>query len=192
MAVLKGMSCSSDVKTWIPAGVPLTRMMNLENRKGKANVPVIKKFLVDIDKPLFKAFEQVREAWKILDLYLVPGPMQLSTGELQLPYTLTGPPPMETLLPAAAAAALKDPAQLQKGHRLYFDLLQQLRSPLQQQRETAAAEVQQALLQQGAVLQPGNVIELLQQQQQQQQIKQIFPKTAYTKGARWQLILLML
>ena len=38
----------------------MTRMMNLENRKGKANVPVIKKFLVDIEKPLFKAFEQVR------------------------------------------------------------------------------------------------------------------------------------
>ena len=59
MAVLKGMSCSSDIKTWQPAGVPLTRMMNLENRKGKANVPVIKKFLVDTEKPLFKAFEQV-------------------------------------------------------------------------------------------------------------------------------------
>ena len=59
MAVLKGMSCSTDVKSWLPAGIPLTRMMNLENRKGKANVPVIKKFLVDIDKPLFKAFEQV-------------------------------------------------------------------------------------------------------------------------------------
>lgn len=61
MAVLKGMSSSNDIKTWQPAGVPLTRMMNLENRKGKANVPVIKKFLVDIEKPLFKAFEQVLE-----------------------------------------------------------------------------------------------------------------------------------
>lgn len=59
MAVLKGMSSSSDVRTWVPAGVPLTKMMNLENRKGKTNVPVIKKFLVDIEKPLFKAFEQV-------------------------------------------------------------------------------------------------------------------------------------
>lgn len=59
MAVLKGMSSSSDVSTWVPAGVPLTKMMNLENRKGKTNVPVIKKFLVDIEKPLFKAFEQV-------------------------------------------------------------------------------------------------------------------------------------
>ncbi|KAL8272159.1 hypothetical protein Esti_003928 [Eimeria stiedai] len=176
MAVLKGMSCSNNISTCQPAGIPLTRMMNLENRKGKANVPVIKKFLVDIEKPLFKTFEQVREAMKMLDLYLVPGPMQLDEQQPQLPYTLTGPPPLEKLLPAAAAAALKDPEQMKKGYRLYFDLLPYLRSPLQMARETAAIEAPPQLLQGGVTLAPSNLGEMLNQQQQQQ-AKQLFPKT---------------
>lgn len=184
MAVLKGMSCSNDVRSWQPAGIPLTRMMNLENRKGKKNVPVIKKFLVDIDKPLFKAFEQVRDAWKLLDVYLLPGPMQLDEQQPQLPYTLTGPPPLEKLLPAAAAAACNQQQQLQQGHRLYFELLPHLRSPLQQARAAAAAEAPQQLLQQQATLAPSNVGELLQQQQQQL-VKQLFPKTAATQGGKF-------
>ncbi|KAL8453308.1 hypothetical protein Emed_000942 [Eimeria media] len=183
MAVLKGMSCSNNISTWQPAGIPLTRMMNLENRKGKANVPVIKKFLVDIEKPLFKAFEQVREAMKMLDLYLIPGPMQLDEQQPQLPYTLTGPPPLEKLLPAAAAAALKDSNQMKKGYRLYFDLLPYLRSPLQIAREAAAIEAPSQLLQGTATtLSPSNIGEMLNQQQQQL-AKQLFPKTsANTQG----------
>lgn len=59
MAVLKDMSSSPSPADWKAAGVPLTKMMNLETRKGKANVPVIKKFLVDIDRPMFKAFAEV-------------------------------------------------------------------------------------------------------------------------------------
>ncbi|CDJ51240.1 phosphofructokinase, putative [Eimeria brunetti] len=189
MAVLKGMSCSSEVEEWVPAGVPLTRMMNLESRKGKDNVPVIKKFLVDIDRPLFKAFQQVREAWKVLDLYLVPGPMQLSSSQLEKPYTLTGPPPMEVLLPAAAAAAASSQQQLQKGCRLYFELLQQLqqlRSPLQQQREAAAIEAPQQLQQQGVVLQQGPVVEI-SAAEKVQQLQQMFPKSANAKGFCCQL-----
>ncbi|XP_026193476.1 uncharacterized protein LOC34617665 [Cyclospora cayetanensis] len=181
MAVLKGMSCSSDIKSWQPAGIPLTRMMNLENRKGKANVPVIKKFLVDIEKPLFKAFEQVRGAWKILDLYRVPGPMQLDEEQPQLPYTLTGPPPLEKLLPAAALAAFRDPAKVQKGYRLYFDLLEHLRSPLQQAREAAPIEAPEQLRKGDVTLTPASVVELLQPQQQQQ-MRQIFPRTAASQG----------
>lgn len=124
---------------------------------------------------------QVREAWKILDLYLVPGPMQLDEQQPQLPYTLTGPPPMEKLLPAAAVAAFKDPAQVQKGYRLYFDLLPHLRSPLQVAREGAPIEAPQQLMQAGAILAPSNMGELLQPQQQQQ-VKQMFPKTAASQG----------
>lgn len=181
MAVLKGMSTSNEITSWQPAGVPLTRMMNLENRKGKANVPVIKKFLVDIEKPLFKAFEQVREAWKVLDLYVVPGPMQLDEQQPQLPYTLTGPPPMEKLLPTAAASALKNPAEVQKGCKLYFELLPHLRSPLQMARATAAVEAPQHLVQAGVTIAPSTVGELLLLQQQQQ-AKQLFPKTAASQG----------
>lgn len=181
MAVLKGMSSSNDIKTWQPAGVPLTKMMNLENRKGKANVPVIKKFLVDIEKPLFKAFEQVREAWKILDLYVVPGPMQLDEQQPQLPYTLTGPPPMEKLLPAAAVAAFRDPTQVQKGYRLYFDLLPHIRSPLQAARQAAPIRFPAELKQGTVILDPSKMIELLRPQQQQQ-VKQMFPKTAASLG----------
>lgn len=66
MAVLKDMSSSSNPADWKAAGVPLTKMMNLETRKGKANVPVIKKFLVDIERPMFKAFAEVKSHTEIL------------------------------------------------------------------------------------------------------------------------------
>lgn len=118
----------------------------------------------------------------MLDAYLVPGPMQLNGEELQLPYTLTGPPPLETLLPATAAAAYKDSALLQQqGYRHYFSLLQHLRSPLQQSRQKSSIEVPQGLLQAGVVLQPTGVRELLSSHHQQH-VKQLFPKTAATQG----------
>ncbi|PFH35077.1 phosphofructokinase PFKII [Besnoitia besnoiti] len=97
MAVLKDMSASPNPKDWKAAGVPLTKMMNLETRKGKANVPVIKKFLVDIERPLFRAFAQVRDEWRLSDVYQVPGPMQLNTPTPVLPFTLTGAPELSVL-----------------------------------------------------------------------------------------------
>ena len=43
-------------------------MMGIEKRKGK-NKPVITKYLVDLNGPMFKAYEQFREAWSIYDCY---------------------------------------------------------------------------------------------------------------------------
>jgi hypothetical protein len=57
-----------DSTKWICAGCPLPTMMGIERRKGK-NVPVIKKFLVDLEGDNFKSYVAVREKWAILDCY---------------------------------------------------------------------------------------------------------------------------
>jgi pyrophosphate--fructose-6-phosphate 1-phosphotransferase len=60
---------------WIPGGVPLTMMMNMERRHG-AKKPVIKKALVELDGAPFKTFAQARETWAEKTRYLFPGPIQ--------------------------------------------------------------------------------------------------------------------
>ena len=60
---------------WVAGGTPVTMMLNIENRKGKA-VPVIKKALVDLDGAPFRLFAEHREAWAIEDCYVFPGPIQ--------------------------------------------------------------------------------------------------------------------
>ena len=67
----------------------------MEKRKGK-NVPVIKKALVELDGPVFKAFEAVRDIWAIRDCYQPQGPIQFSGLSLDLPF-LIEPPKPETL-----------------------------------------------------------------------------------------------
>ena len=60
---------------WQPGGVPLTSMMNIENRKGK-DVPVIQKALVELDGKPFQQLAQNRKNWALNDDYLSPGPIQ--------------------------------------------------------------------------------------------------------------------
>ncbi|XP_075591045.1 uncharacterized protein LOC142597924 [Dermatophagoides farinae] len=60
---------------WNPRAYPLIKMINLEKRKGK-NVPVIKKYLVELDGPCFKAFAQLRKKWRLFDSYESPGGIQ--------------------------------------------------------------------------------------------------------------------
>jgi len=43
-------------------------MMNIEHRKGK-NVPVIKKALVELDGPLFKLYDSLRDKWALGDYF---------------------------------------------------------------------------------------------------------------------------
>lgn len=74
MSCIKGLA-DPDPKNWTAAGCPLPIMMHLERRKGK-DVPVIKKALVELDQPMFKSYEMVREKWAILDCYQSPGPIQ--------------------------------------------------------------------------------------------------------------------
>ena len=60
---------------WVAGGVPLTMMMNMERRHGEMK-PVIKKALVELDGPVFKAIEQNREKWALNDCYIFPGAIQ--------------------------------------------------------------------------------------------------------------------
>ena len=60
---------------WVAGGVPLTMMMNMERRHGEMK-PVIKKALVELDGPVFKALEEHREKWALNDCYIFPGAIQ--------------------------------------------------------------------------------------------------------------------
>ena len=60
----------------------LASMMNLERRKGK-DKPVIRKSLVDLDGPIFKTLDRVRESWALRDDYRMPGPIQLTGGSAE-------------------------------------------------------------------------------------------------------------
>jgi pyrophosphate--fructose-6-phosphate 1-phosphotransferase len=62
-------------KEWIPGGIPIVSMMNIERRHGKEK-PVIKKALVDLEGKPFKAFAQVRDKWALSSDYRIPGSIQ--------------------------------------------------------------------------------------------------------------------
>jgi diphosphate-dependent phosphofructokinase len=60
---------------WISGGIPLTMMMNMEQRHGKQK-PVIRKALVELDGKPFKTFASQREVWAIENAYVFPGAIQ--------------------------------------------------------------------------------------------------------------------
>lgn len=60
---------------WIPGGVPITMMMNMERRQGEMK-PVIQKALVLLDGAPFKTFAAKREDWAINTSFVYPGPIQ--------------------------------------------------------------------------------------------------------------------
>lgn len=62
-------------ENWIPGGIPITQMMNMERRHGK-DKPVIKKALVELDGLPFKTFAANRDKWAIETSYIYPGPIQ--------------------------------------------------------------------------------------------------------------------
>ena len=62
-------------RQWVAGGVPLTMMMNLEQRHG-AKKPVIKKALVDLDGAPFRAFDAVRDLWAVKTSFHYPGAIQ--------------------------------------------------------------------------------------------------------------------
>lgn len=76
-------------ENWIPAGYPLVTMMNVETRKGK-NIPVIKKYLTDLNGSLFKLFAGERKKWAIEDLYRPIGPVQFEFS-CQIPFLVQSP-----------------------------------------------------------------------------------------------------
>lgn len=62
-------------KNWQCGGIPLTKMMNIERRKGKEK-PVIKKALVELGGEPFKQLVKNRDMWALTEAYLFPGPIQ--------------------------------------------------------------------------------------------------------------------
>jgi len=60
---------------WVAGGVPITMMMNIEQRHGEEK-PVIKKALVELDGKPFKAFKAVRDEWAVKTSFKVPGSIQ--------------------------------------------------------------------------------------------------------------------
>jgi pyrophosphate--fructose-6-phosphate 1-phosphotransferase len=60
---------------WVPGGIPLTMMMNLERRHGK-HKPVIRKALVELDQKPFRELSTHRMAWAMDDEFVYPGPIQ--------------------------------------------------------------------------------------------------------------------
>ncbi|MCM1336051.1 MAG: diphosphate--fructose-6-phosphate 1-phosphotransferase [Candidatus Amulumruptor caecigallinarius] len=60
---------------WLPGGIPITMMMNMEQRHGKQK-PVIQKALVDLNGNAFRKFAAKRDDWSVNDRYVYPGPIQ--------------------------------------------------------------------------------------------------------------------
>lgn len=79
MAAIKNLK--SPTKDWEIYGLPITNLIHLEHRHGK-DKPVIKKALVDLNGPSFKAFKRQREDWRLKEHYLSPGPIQYFGDEI--------------------------------------------------------------------------------------------------------------
>ena len=60
---------------WTAGGIPLTMMMNMEQRHG-AKKPVIKKALVELDGKPFKEYAKNRDKWAIETSFVFPGAIQ--------------------------------------------------------------------------------------------------------------------
>ncbi|MEJ5188341.1 MAG: diphosphate--fructose-6-phosphate 1-phosphotransferase [Breznakiellaceae bacterium] len=60
---------------WVAGGIPLTMMMNMEQRHGSKK-PVIRKALVDLNGRPFKTFAAKRDEWAVKTSYLFPGAIQ--------------------------------------------------------------------------------------------------------------------
>lgn len=60
---------------WQASGIPITMMMNMEQRHGEKK-PVIKKALVELDGKPFKYFESNREQWALETCFTFPGAIQ--------------------------------------------------------------------------------------------------------------------
>ncbi|MCX7775703.1 MAG: diphosphate--fructose-6-phosphate 1-phosphotransferase [Spirochaetaceae bacterium] len=66
---------TAPAREWIPGGIPLVSMMNLEKRHGKEK-PVIKKALVNLEGRPFKTFASIRDKWALSSDYRIPGSIQ--------------------------------------------------------------------------------------------------------------------
>ena len=66
---------SKSADQWQAGGIPITMMMNLEQRHGEQK-PVIKKALVELDGEPFKYFAAHRDEWALDTCFTFPGAIQ--------------------------------------------------------------------------------------------------------------------
>lgn len=71
-----------DPTLWEPWGIPITSLLNMEERKGTKK-PVIQKALVDLKGRAFAKFKEMRSKWEMDDDYSCPGPIQYA-GDVHL------------------------------------------------------------------------------------------------------------
>ncbi len=74
MACVQNLSQSPE--HWKLAGLPITSLLNIEQRSGKEK-PVIRKALVNLEGESFQLYQKNRERWAYEDHYESPGPIQL-------------------------------------------------------------------------------------------------------------------
>ena len=87
LSSVKNLTAPAD--QWNAGGIPLTMMMNLEQRNGSKK-PVIKKALVDLNGKPFKSFKEKRKVWSEKTCFLVPGAIQyFGPGEVSDQPTIT-------------------------------------------------------------------------------------------------------
>ena len=73
MASVRNTTAPAD--KWIAGGIPITMMMNMEQRDGVMK-PVIRKALVRLDGAPFRAYAAMRDEWAMTTDYVYPGPIQ--------------------------------------------------------------------------------------------------------------------
>jgi pyrophosphate--fructose-6-phosphate 1-phosphotransferase len=73
MATVRGLTKAPE--EWMPAGLPITMLLNMEQRKGHRK-PVIRKALVDLAGKPFQVFKEERDKWAIPTAYTFPGSIQ--------------------------------------------------------------------------------------------------------------------
>lgn len=90
MAVIKNLE--NEFSSWEPLGIPIAKLMHLEERKGKLSL-VIEKSLVDLDSNAYQVVAALREKWMAAvpgdDHYRRPGPVRFTGAtEEDRPITL--------------------------------------------------------------------------------------------------------
>ncbi len=90
MAAIKNLEKKFD--KWEPIGIPIAKMMHLEERNGKLEL-VIEKSIVDLNSNAFRVFKSLREEWLAAlsnqDRYRRPGPVRFTgNAEEDRPITL--------------------------------------------------------------------------------------------------------
>jgi pyrophosphate--fructose-6-phosphate 1-phosphotransferase len=91
MAAIQHLEKSFD--DWKPIGIPIAKLMHLEERKGRLEL-VIEKALVDLESNAFAVFKALRQEWMAADAnpdrYRRPGPVRFTGNtEEDTPITLT-------------------------------------------------------------------------------------------------------